>query len=86
METLPQWSFRTCRSPSLARSLDCCLTRRSWCLDIQEADAATMSSPSGDVVAPATARIEIALPGGMHATVVREMDGSALAWMRTPEQ
>ena len=43
------------------------------------ADTATMTSPSGDVVAPATGRIEIALHGGVRVTVDREVDGSALA-------
>ena len=40
--------------------------------------AATMSSPSGDVVA-ATGRMEIALPGGVRVSVDREVDGRALA-------
>ena len=40
--------------------------------------AATMSSPSGDVVA-AVGRMEIALPGGVRVSVDREVDGRALA-------
>jgi transposase len=40
--------------------------------------AATMSSPSGDVVA-AGGRMEIALPGGVRVTVDRDVDGRALA-------
>ena len=40
--------------------------------------AATMSSPSGDVVA-AAGRMEIALPGGVRVSVDREVDGRALA-------